>query len=126
MEKVQHAAGHVPQGARPASGQLSHKHRIVTVASAVLAMTWLACLSVSGTPFPFLQRTTHSAFDKAQKCAIDNLHKDTSFLNPAKPITAEEFVGRRDRLAQALAASEIDAFVLEPGYTFQYVIAPIS
>lgn len=116
----------MPQGARPASGQLSHKHRIVTVASAVLAMTWLACLSVSGTPFPFLQRTTHSAFDKAQKCAIDNLHKDTSFLNPAKPITAEEFVGRRDRLAQALAASEIDAFVLEPGYTFQYVIAPIS
>lgn len=126
MEKVQHAAGHAPQVARPASGQLSHRHRVVTLASAVLAMVWLACLSVSRTSFPFLQSTTHSAFDKAQKCAVKELHKDLSFLDPAKPITAEEFVGRRDRLAQALAASEIDAFVLEPGYTFQYVVAPIS
>lgn len=119
MEKVQHAAGHVLQGARPAPGQLSHKHRVVTLASAMLAMIWLACLSVSEKPFQFLQRKPHSAFDKAQRCSIDNLHKDLSFLDQAKPITADEFVGRRDRLAQALAASELDAFVLEPGYTFQ-------
>lgn len=120
MEKVQHAEGSVPPRARPASGQLSHKRRVLTLGSAILAMTWLACLSVSENPFPFLQRTTSSAFDKAQQCAIDNLHKDLSFLDQAKPITADEFVGRRDRLAQALAASEVDAFVLEPGYTFQY------
>lgn len=123
MEKVQHAEGSVPPRARPASGQLSHKRRVLTLGSAILAMTWLACLSVSENPFPFLQRTTSSAFDKAQQCAIDNLHKDLSFLDQAKPITADEFVGRRDRLAQALAASEVDAFVLEPGYTFQYVVA---
>lgn len=123
MEKVQHADGSVPPRARPASGQLSHKRRVLTLGSAILAMTWLACLSVSENPFPFLQRTKPSAFDKAQRCAIDNLHKNLSFLDQAKPITAEEFVGRRDRLAQALAASEVDAFVLEPGYTFQYVVA---
>ncbi|KAK5679605.1 hypothetical protein LTS10_008426 [Elasticomyces elasticus] len=58
--------------------------------------------------------------DKIQKCAIDNLHRDLYFLEPAKPIVAEEFISRHDRLAQALAASDVDAFVFEPGYTFQY------
>lgn len=61
-----------------------------------------------------------SVVDKVQKCAIDNLHRDLSFLDAAEPITAAEFLARRDRLAQALAASHVDAFVLEPGYTFQY------
>ncbi|KAL8393906.1 hypothetical protein RB595_003604 [Gaeumannomyces hyphopodioides] len=56
---------------------------------------------------------------KVQRCAIDNLHADTSFLD-APPIPAGEFVERRDRLARALAASGADAFVLEPGYSFQY------
>lgn len=60
-----------------------------------------------------------STVERVQQCAIDNLHKDLSFLDSAKPITADEFIDRRDRLAQALAASNIDAFVLEPGYTFQ-------
>ncbi|KAI1411797.1 Prolidase/Aminopeptidase P-like protein [Hypoxylon sp. FL1857] len=55
-----------------------------------------------------------------QKCAIENLHANTSFLDLASPITKDEFLERRDRLAQALVASEVDAFVLEPGYTFQY------
>lgn len=123
MEKVQHAAGSVPQRARPASGQLSHRLRVATLGGAILAIVWLACLSVSESPFPFFKRTKYSAFDKAQRCAIDNLHKDLSFLDQAKPIAAQEFVGRRDRLAQALSASEVDAFVLEPGYTFQYVVA---
>lgn len=63
--------------------------------------------------------TETSVVDRVQKCAIDNLQKDLYFLEPAKPITAEEFVSRHDRLAQALVASDMDAFVLEPGYTFQ-------
>jgi hypothetical protein len=54
-----------------------------------------------------------------QQCAIDNLKSDLSFLDNAKPIKAEEFLERRDRLAQALAVNGVDAFVLEPGYTFQ-------
>lgn len=54
-----------------------------------------------------------------QKCAIENLHADLSFLDAASPIRADEFLDRRDRLARALVASEADAFILEPGYTFQ-------
>ncbi|KAL6875249.1 Prolidase/Aminopeptidase P-like protein [Trichoderma novae-zelandiae] len=57
---------------------------------------------------------------KAQRCSINNLKSDLSFLNGAQPIQAAEFLVRRDRLAQALAANKVDAFVLEPGYTFQY------
>ncbi|KAI1339420.1 Creatinase/aminopeptidase [Xylariaceae sp. FL0016] len=57
---------------------------------------------------------------RVQQCAIDNLHADLSFLDSAVPIEAEEFLERRDRLARALVASDVDAFVLEPGYTFQY------
>jgi Xaa-Pro aminopeptidase len=55
-----------------------------------------------------------------QKCAIDNVHLDLSFLDNAPPIQPEEFIARRDRLAQALHHDGIDAFVLEPGYAFQY------
>ena len=125
MEKTQYAADRIPHRARPASGLLSHKRAVVTLGSVVLTIIWLACLSTSQFSFPLVQKTAYSAVDKAQRCAIDNLHSDLSFLDRAKPITAEEFVSRRDRLAQALAASEVDAFVLEPGYTFQYVL-PLS
>lgn len=54
-----------------------------------------------------------------QQCAIDNLKADTWFLEDAVPIKADEFVERQDRMAKALAADGIDAFVVEPGYTFQ-------
>ncbi|KAH6894218.1 peptidase M24, structural domain-containing protein [Thelonectria olida] len=57
---------------------------------------------------------------KVQQCSIDNLRADLSFLDDAVPIGAQEFIHRRDRLAQALAVNGVDAFVLEPGYTFQY------
>lgn len=56
------------------------------------------------------------------KCATKNTHADLSFLDSAKPIHADEFLERRDRLAQALVASNADAFVLEPGFAFQYVV----
>lgn len=57
---------------------------------------------------------------QVQQCSIANFHANLSFLDAAHPITADEFLARRDRLAQALAANNVDAFVLEPGYTFQY------
>lgn len=62
----------------------------------------------------------HADVSKIQQCAISNLHQDLSFLDNAPPIEAAEFIHRRDRLAQALYDDGIDAFVLEPGYTFQY------
>lgn len=99
--------------------------RIVTVAGTVLAVLSLLFLSFHHGRKPSFDtepkyKKLSVVVEKVQKCAIDNLHKDLSFLDAAKPITAAEFIDRRDRLAQALAASDIDAFVLEPGYTFQY------
>ena len=63
---------------------------------------------------------TESSIHDVQQCTIRNLHKNTSFLDRAKPITSNEFIQRRDNLAKAIHASGADGFVLEPGYTFQY------
>jgi hypothetical protein len=55
-----------------------------------------------------------------QQCTINNLQKDLSFLRGAQPITVDEFIQRQDRLASILHQAHIDAFIIEPGYTFQY------
>lgn len=55
-----------------------------------------------------------------QECTIRNLRQHSSFLDKAVPISIEEYTSRRDRLAEALYRSHVDAFVLEPGYSFQY------
>ncbi|KAI3328839.1 peptidase M24, structural domain-containing protein [Ustulina deusta] len=79
-----------------------------------------------GILFIWLLRATNGVdkpsltWNKVRKCATDNFHADLSFLDSAKPIHVDEFLERRERLAQALVASNADAFVLEPGYTFQY------
>lgn len=91
--------------------------RVAGAMTAVFILTWLHSRLglLAG-----VQPTPYSVVDEVQICAIQSLHEDLSFLDPAVPIAAEEFVERRDRLAKALAASNVDAFVLEPGYTFQY------
>nr|XP_036576874.1 metallopeptidase family M24 [Colletotrichum truncatum]KAF6783695.1 metallopeptidase family M24 [Colletotrichum truncatum] len=78
----------------------------------------LFIISFFTSSFSYLNQFT--SLQSVQQCAIENLHSDLSFLNSAVPITADEFLQRRDRLANALTTSHIDAFVLEPGYTFQY------
>lgn len=56
-----------------------------------------------------------------RQCAIDNLlGTGLPFLNGVSPIAVSDFEERRDRLAQALVADGVDAFVVEPGYTFKY------
>lgn len=62
-----------------------------------------------------------SPIEQFQKCSIKNL-LDTGlpFLKSAFPIPTSEFIQRRIRLAAALDADDIDAFIVEPGYTFQY------
>ncbi|KKY26767.1 putative aminopeptidase ypdf [Diplodia seriata] len=68
----------------------------------------------------FYTRHSHAhKVARVQKCSISNLHADLSFLE-VSPITTDEFIARRDNLARALHAEGVDAFVLEPGYTFQY------
>lgn len=55
-----------------------------------------------------------------QDCAINNLlETGLPFMN-VEPIAVSDFEERRDRLAQALVAEGVDAFVVEPGYTFKY------
>ncbi|CAG7920229.1 unnamed protein product [Penicillium olsonii] len=59
--------------------------------------------------------------ENLQKCAIDNLlGTGLPFLEKASPISLVDFEERRDRLANALVAEGVDAFVVEPGYTFKY------
>lgn len=36
------------------------------------------------------------------------------------PVSVLDYQRRRDRLAIALVADDVDAFVVEPGYTFKY------
>ena len=57
-----------------------------------------------------------------QHCSIDTLRKDTNldFLETAKPLEVLEYESRRNRLARALHAEGLDAFMVEPGYTLQY------
>ncbi|KAH9901779.1 metallopeptidase family M24 [Xylariomycetidae sp. FL2044] len=96
------------------TGYLLRKHfyRICLLNALLYNFVLLYWLYSSGSGSPDL--------NAVQRCAIDNLHSDLSFLDAAEPITADEFLDRRDRLARALVESDVDAFVLEPGYTFQY------
>jgi Xaa-Pro aminopeptidase len=42
------------------------------------------------------------------------------FLSSASPLPILEFVSRRNSLAKALLRDRVDAFIVEPGYTFKY------
>ncbi|KAJ5666579.1 hypothetical protein N7462_010988 [Penicillium macrosclerotiorum] len=62
-----------------------------------------------------------SGQDDLQQCAIENLlGTGLPFLKNVFPIALPDYEERRDRLAAALVAEDVDAFVMEPGYTFQY------
>lgn len=65
--------------------------------------------------------TTATRVSEVEKCSIKNIRATKfAFLDKAKPISRDEFVDRRDRLSRALVADGLDAFVVEPGYTFSY------
>lgn len=56
-----------------------------------------------------------------QACSINQLAATNfTFLDTASPLPIAEFAHRRDRLAQALYSEGLDAFLVEPGYTFSY------
>lgn len=61
--------------------------------------------------------TTHDA-RLFQRCLETKF--DASSLRNVSNIVPAEFLERRDRLAEAIHASSVDAFVVEPGYTFFY------
>ncbi|UKZ76415.1 hypothetical protein TrVFT333_004119 [Trichoderma virens FT-333] len=88
---------------------------------AILSLTALLIFkNAHNSPFSLCTSHHRPNVAKVQQCSINNFKSDLSFLDAAQPIQAAEFLLRRDRLAQALAANKVDAFVLEPGYTFQY------
>jgi hypothetical protein len=59
--------------------------------------------------------------DQFQNCSIQRLlGTGLSFLDSASPLPVNEFIQRQDNLAKALVADQLDAFIAEPGYTFQY------
>ncbi|KAM0128169.1 hypothetical protein ACHAO1_009129 [Botrytis cinerea] len=62
-----------------------------------------------------------SKYEKFQRCSVNTfLETGLPWLETASPIALSEFVQRRDNLAVALENDGIDAFIVEPGYTFQY------
>ena len=62
-----------------------------------------------------------SQLESFQQCSIHNLlSTDLYFLDTASPIEVEDYEERRSRLANALVEDGVDAFVVEPGYTFKY------
>ncbi|KAF7881769.1 uncharacterized protein EAF02_006457 [Botrytis sinoallii] len=62
-----------------------------------------------------------SRYEEFQRCSVNTfLETGLPWLETASPIVLSEFVQRRDNLAVALDSDGIDAFIVEPGYTFQY------
>lgn len=66
-------------------------------------------------------RGASATVDEVEQCAIRNLNKATSSLQGIKGIEADEFLARRDTLARQLKDEGVDAFIIEPGFTFEYV-----
>jgi Xaa-Pro aminopeptidase len=59
--------------------------------------------------------------ERFRTCSIDTyLATGLKFLDTAEPPTVTEYVMRRNNLAKALVTEGVDAFVVEPGYTFSY------
>lgn len=99
----------------------------------VAAAAAVCCLLLVGHALPNCWHSKHpnsaahtsshssSVSDDFLSCSIKNF-QDTGypFLDGVYPITTEEFVARRQRLAQALKSDGAHAFAVEPGYTFSY------
>lgn len=126
---------HLPQpvavsAARPKRCRRSYFLAVFAVLS--LLFTWvcesvgsLQCLGIS------LTFQNHFSFSRSllcqskkarfQKCSIDTYRATgLEFLKAAERPPLEEYVLRRNNLAKALVADGVDAFVVEPGYTFSY------
>lgn len=72
-------------------------------------------------PAYYVQESLSNPFEQFQNCSITNFVSTyLPFLSTASPLHVSEFIQRRNNLAKALITDEIDAFIVEPGYTFQY------
>jgi Xaa-Pro aminopeptidase len=65
---------------------------------------------------PSHETTVSSRLDAFRTCSIESFQATQfPFLEGVKPIVRDEFVARRQRLAQALLSDGADAFAVEPG-----------
>jgi len=91
-----------------------------TILNQSLNFTQISKYNSKWTP-PVFHSSPPSTIEEFQQCSITNLlSTGLPFLDPSSPLSVSEFVTRRQRLATALLADGIDAYIVEPGYTFQY------
>ncbi|KAE9379440.1 Creatinase/aminopeptidase [Stipitochalara longipes BDJ] len=101
--------------------------RVLTVVFLCLSITLLSALYFD-TQQPRRRFPSSSHIHSApnllttfEACSINSfLSTGLLFLDFASPLPVSEFVTRRNNLAKALMWDGIDAFIVEPGYTFQY------
>lgn len=66
-------------------------------------------------------RQSQSKFERFRRCSVDRyLATGLEFLHGVNPPPLEEYILRRDNVANALIAEGLDAFVVEPGFAFSY------
>lgn len=111
-----------PSVSSPQSGCRRGRFRSVLRLFSVLAIGTLFWTIHAPNSSPFHSSSLiRSPKQKFQKCSIDTfVATGLPFLNTASRPPLSEYVLRRDNLAKALATDHIDAFVVEPGYTFSY------
>ena len=103
-----------------AAGPLEHSH-LLTAYQLTLDNNGLPQLS-SWRP-KFSQALSSNSVERFQQCSIDTfLTTGLPFLKDVHAPNLTEFSARRDRLADALVRDGLDAFVAEPGFTFQYFV----
>ncbi|EED22917.1 xaa-pro dipeptidase app, putative [Talaromyces stipitatus ATCC 10500] len=107
-----------------ALSQRSPPYRYTWVKILILLSGTALCLNIYAEQifgFIYLFHNEPPSLQSFQECSIRNmLSTGLYFLEDVSPPTVENFESRRNRLAHALVADGVDAFVLEPGYTFKY------
>ena len=77
--------------------------------------------SLQGDHAALREPTASSRLDTFRSCSIKNFQATRfPFLDGVQPIARNEFVARRQRLAQALLSDGADAFAVEPGMLRRY------
>ncbi|PQE05094.1 Xaa-pro dipeptidase protein [Rutstroemia sp. NJR-2017a BVV2] len=88
---------------------------------ATILLSSILFLGPNVVPFTLEHEDDLSPFESFRKCSIEKfIATGLRWLDGVSPISKHEFMQRRNNLAVALKAEGIDAFIIEPGYTFQY------
>lgn len=90
-----------------------------------------ACLQQDGQVTPqkdltvLHESTSSSRLDDFRTCSVESFQATGfPFLDGVQPIERDEFVARRQRLAQALLRDGADAFAVEPGKLSRHARGP--